>query len=227
MMHYERVSILAGLTTLAGCGVGDGPPASREVRAEVWREGPRLPAPVANNAVAAVSGQGGISVLSFLGIDSTKVWSGVTNAAYRWDFGGDEGWREIEPLPGPGRLAATVQVVGGRVFVFGGDTVAEDGSEKSTPDVAVYEPRLLHSLRLLLAPRPCHGSGALLERCLHRHRARSADRRSLGRFLEDTLSWRRPFRSPGLAGCLLRGGSSRTLDGPVGSDPSRATAGDQ
>jgi hypothetical protein len=95
---------------------------------------------VANNAVAAVSGQGGITVLSFLGIDSTKVWSGVTNAAYRWDFGSDEGWREIEPVPGPGRLAPTVQVVGGRVFVFGGYTVAEDGSEKSMPDVAVYEP---------------------------------------------------------------------------------------
>lgn len=95
---------------------------------------------MANNAVAAVPGPNGIAVLSFLGIDSTKTWSGVTNAAYRWDFGSDGEWREIEPVPGPGRLASTAQVLAGRVFVFGGYTVAEDGSERSAPDVNVYNP---------------------------------------------------------------------------------------
>ncbi|MFQ5742995.1 MAG: Kelch repeat-containing protein [Acidobacteriota bacterium] len=151
MRHHCRVvafaglALLAGLTNFAGCGGGDAPPVSREgpvgdAAAQIWHQGPRLPAPVANNAVAAVAGQGGVTVLSFLGMDSTKVWSGVTNAAYRWDFEGDEGWRQIEPVPGPGRLASTVQVLGGRVFVFGGYTVAEDGSEKSLPDVNVYDP---------------------------------------------------------------------------------------
>ena len=141
VVHLAGLTTLAGLGILAGCGVRDGPPVPGDPTVEVWREGPRLPAAVANNAVAAVAGQGGITVLSFLGIDSTKVWSGVTSAAYRWDFGNDEEWREIDPVPGPGRLAATVQVFGGRVFVFGGYTVAEDGSEKSMADVAVYGPR--------------------------------------------------------------------------------------
>jgi len=106
-----------------------------------WREGPRLPQPIGNNALAAVAGPDGVTVLSFLGIDSTKSWSGVTNSAYRWDMGSGHGWRPIGPVPGPGRLAATAQPLAGRVFVFGGYTVAEDGAERSLPDVAVYTPR--------------------------------------------------------------------------------------
>ena len=104
-----------------------------------WVAGPSLPQPIANNAVAAVDLEGEVSVFSFLGIDSTKAWDGVTNSAYRWDVGTDA-WREIEPVPGPGRLAPTVQVVDGLIYVIGGYTVAEDGSEVSLPDVAIYDP---------------------------------------------------------------------------------------
>ena len=47
-----------------------------------------------------------------------------------------------QPSPTPARALSEKEQdeVGGRVFVFGGYTVAEDGSEKSMPDVAVYEP---------------------------------------------------------------------------------------
>ena len=127
------------LFSLVGCGTEDGietysvPPG-----ADVWHDGPRLPQPITNNAVAAVTIDGVTSVFSFLGLDSTKAWSGVTNAAYRWDVG-TEAWREIEPVPGSGRLASTAQVVGHRIYVFGGYTVAEDGSERSLPDVAIYD----------------------------------------------------------------------------------------
>lgn len=106
---------------------------------EVWVEAPRLPKPVTNNAVAAVEIDGRVSLFTFLGLDSTKVWSGVTNLAYRWDFG-DDTWREIPPVPGPGRLASTAQVVDGLIYVIGGYTVAEDGAERSLPDVAIYDP---------------------------------------------------------------------------------------
>jgi hypothetical protein len=110
-----------------------------EDRGSPWREGPRLPQPIANNAVAAMQGANGAHVMTFFGIDSTKAWSGVTGAAYRWDTSGDEGWRSIGPAPGPGRLATTAQMVAGRVFLFGGYTVAEDGGERSLPDVLVYD----------------------------------------------------------------------------------------
>ena len=48
---------------------------------------PALPAPVANNAVAAVRTADGWALFSFLGIDSTRAWDGVTTASYRWDLG--------------------------------------------------------------------------------------------------------------------------------------------
>ena len=107
--------------------------------AQIWTAAPPLPAPTANNAVAAWSDGTTRTVYSFLGLDSTKVWSGLTNRAFAWTVG-EPGWREIDPVPGPGRLAATAQTVGDRVYLFGGYTVAEDGSERSVPDVNVFDP---------------------------------------------------------------------------------------
>lgn len=114
-------------------------PGPLDAAADVWQEGPELPEPIANQAVAAVEVAGRVAVFSFLGIDSTKVWSGVTNRAFRWDMG-DDAWRVIDPVPGPGRLAPTTVVVDGLVYVIGGYTVAADGSESSTPHVNVYDP---------------------------------------------------------------------------------------
>jgi len=78
-------------------------------------------------------------VFSFLGLGESKRWNGITRAAFRWDSG-DAAWREITPVPGRGRLAATAQAVRGRVYVFGGYTVDENGHEHSVPDVVVYDP---------------------------------------------------------------------------------------
>jgi len=144
MLHMEasrvRPLLLVMAWAIVGCEAEDGSEkSSTPSAAEVWQEGPRLPQPITNNAVAAVTVDGVTSLFSFLGMDSTKVWSGVTSSAYRWDVGRDA-WHEIESVPGPGRLASTAQVVGRRIYVIGGYTVAEDGSEKSLPDVAIYDP---------------------------------------------------------------------------------------
>ena len=104
-----------------------------------WSDGPTLPHPVANNAVAAVVTESGASVYSMLGIDSTKQWSGVVNWAFRWNLA-DASWETLPPVPGPGRLAATAEAHGGHIYLFGGYTVAEDGSEKSVPNVDVFNP---------------------------------------------------------------------------------------
>lgn len=101
---------------------------------------PSLPAPVTNNAVAAVEIDGRWHVYSFLGLDSTKRWSGVMSRAFEWAWG-DDAWTPIEAPAGAGRLAATAQVVRGRVYLFGGYTVGADGSEKSLPNVDVWDPR--------------------------------------------------------------------------------------
>jgi len=53
---------------------------------------------------------------------------------------GSEEWRRVADAPGPGRLASTARAVDGRIYLFGGYTVAEDGSEVSEPRVDVYDP---------------------------------------------------------------------------------------
>ena len=109
------------------------------LQSPAWQAAPPLPRPVSNNAVAAVATSHGPAVFSFLGLDSTVRWNGVVNWTFRWNAG-EQSWREIAPVPGPGRLAATAQAVGGRVFVFGGYTVAQDGTERSLPNVDILDP---------------------------------------------------------------------------------------
>ena len=104
-----------------------------------WEAGPPLPRPVSNNAVAAVETSRGWEVYALLGLDSSKRWDGVVNWAFRWNLREDR-WEDIEPVPGPGRLAGTAQAVRGKVYLFGGYTVAQDGSEQSLPNVDIYDP---------------------------------------------------------------------------------------
>ena len=113
--------------------------AAGQTAAQLWTAAPALPVPVANNAVAAVTVDGRAVVYSFLGIDSTKRPSGVTSRSFKWSVGGTA-WRPVPPPPGPGRLAATAQPVRGAIYLFGGYTVAADGSERSLPNVDILEP---------------------------------------------------------------------------------------
>lgn len=136
----RRLLALAGVSMLMLAACGDPPePARKDAPAVVWRAGPALPAPVTNNAVAAVETADGVSVFSFLGMDASKEHTGVTAVAYRWDVGTDA-WRDLPSVPGVGRLASTAQVVDGKIYVIGGYTVAADGSESSVPDVNIFDP---------------------------------------------------------------------------------------
>jgi N-acetylneuraminic acid mutarotase len=95
---------------------------------------------VTNNAVVAVEAQDREFVISFAGLGSGKSHDDTHAKTFVLDNIGRE-WREAEPVPGGvGRLAATAIAVGERAFVFGGYTVAVDGSEKSTPWVHAYDP---------------------------------------------------------------------------------------
>ncbi|MDJ0910197.1 MAG: galactose oxidase [Woeseiaceae bacterium] len=99
---------------------------------------PRLPHPVSNNAVTAVIADGNEYLISFNGLGPGRTHADVH--ARTFVFNGDE-WREAEPVPGGvGRLASVAVSLGEEAWVFGGYTVAEDGSEVSTPWTHSFDP---------------------------------------------------------------------------------------
>ena len=101
---------------------------------------PALQQAVSNNAVTLVATEKGVYLYSFLGLGSGKSWQDVSAAAQVLNPG-DSHWTELEPVPGGGgRLAASAVTVSGAAWVFGGYTVAADGSEKSIPGVYRIRP---------------------------------------------------------------------------------------
>src|SRR5437868_13058146 len=84
---------------------------------------PPLPAPVSNNAVAALKIKGSLLLFSFMGIGPKKTWDAITNAAYSLDT--DEGkWLQTRAVPGTaGRIAAVAATAREQVFLFGGYVV--------------------------------------------------------------------------------------------------------
>lgn len=135
----SRALVGCALVCLSACGPAVDDAVRGEEGGTPWTAGPPLPYPVANNAVVGVDMVDQAHVYSMLGIDETKQWDGVRNWAFRWVVG-SEAWEELPPVPGPGRLAATAESWGDKVYLFGGYTVAEDGSERSVASVDVFDP---------------------------------------------------------------------------------------
>ncbi|MDH3336428.1 MAG: galactose oxidase [Gammaproteobacteria bacterium] len=101
---------------------------------------PPLPVPVTNNAVASVTAQGREFVVSFAGLGEGKSYEDTHARTFVLDSNAMQ-WREASPVPGDvGRIAAAAIAVGERAFVFGGYTVADDGSEVSTRWVHAFDP---------------------------------------------------------------------------------------
>lgn len=101
---------------------------------------PPLPQPVSNNAVALVSTAEGDYLYSFLGLGAAKTWQDISNAAAVLQPGAKH-WTTLPPVPGKsGRLAASAVSTAGAAWLFGGYTVAADGSEVSVPGVYRIRP---------------------------------------------------------------------------------------
>jgi N-acetylneuraminic acid mutarotase len=99
-----------------------------------------LPVAVSNNAVASVRAGDRQLAYSMMGIGSSLAWDAITTRAFELDLVSGA-WREIASVPGEtGRIAATAAGVNGRVYLFGGYTVAPDGEEVSLANVDVYDP---------------------------------------------------------------------------------------
>lgn len=102
---------------------------------------PPLPEAHANNAVAKMVLDGRQVLFSFAGLKAGKTWEHTSRAAYMYTEGDSE-WVRLPDLPvAEGRLAATAEVVGDKVYYFGGYTVGADGAEVSTLENFIFDPR--------------------------------------------------------------------------------------
>lgn len=97
------------------------------------REPTPLPTPIANNAVAATN----TTIVSMLGLTSGKTHADITNATTLWQ---PDHSTPAAAVPGPGRLASAAVTIAPHILLFGGYTVAPDGTEVSVPGIDRYDP---------------------------------------------------------------------------------------
>ena len=105
-----------------------------------WQEMADMPMPISNNAVTTGSEGGELYLYSFGGIDSTKIFSGITQNSFRYRVS-DDTWEEIAPLPTSLPLiAAAASNVNNRIYIIGGYNVSVSGLEESSNEVIIYDP---------------------------------------------------------------------------------------
>lgn len=104
-----------------------------------WSE---LPVAVTNNAVTKLNKDGAEWVCSFMGLNDGKSFANISKRAWCLSLTSKEAhWQEMKPVPvDQGRLASLAVSVHGQIYLFGGYTVAKDGSEVSTPEVFRFSP---------------------------------------------------------------------------------------
>lgn len=115
---------------------------------------PLLPVAHSNNAVAKVELDGGPRFYSFMGLRAGKTHADISKQAFEYDVVAKR-WRNLPDVPvAEGRLASAAAGVGGLVYLFGGYTVAADGTEVSTPEVFAFDPKTDTYLRRKSMPVP-------------------------------------------------------------------------
>ncbi len=137
LWFFAVISLLAACATDAptGSGAATSPPAIGPWTAS---RGPDLPMATANNAVAVALVDGEPRIFSFLGLGVGRDYAAITRRAFVLDVAAAR-WEPLPDVPGPvGRLAATAQAIGSRVFLFGGYSVAADGLETTSPATDIY-----------------------------------------------------------------------------------------
>lgn len=100
-----------------------------------------LPVAISNNAVASLKAGRREYLVSFNGLGEGKTHADTLASTWIYDSRSRD-WTEADPVPGEvGRLASVAAAADGRVYIFGGYTVAGDGAEVSTPWTHAFDPR--------------------------------------------------------------------------------------
>ena len=106
-----------------------------------WEDLSPLPEAVSNNAVATVTVNDTPYVYSFTGIDESKDWFGIHLKSFRLNTISGV-WESLEDVPDDlgGKIAASADVVKGKIYIIGGYHVASNYSETSSSKVHVFDP---------------------------------------------------------------------------------------
>lgn len=95
-----------------------------------------MPQAVSNNAVVQANVNGAMHVFSFAGIDSAKIWSGISNRSYRYNVSTDI-WDTISTLPdSQTKIAAAASYVKNKIYF--GSVGAGCYSYKGVIHLSVY-----------------------------------------------------------------------------------------
>ncbi len=146
---YDMCNISGSLSQLEKLALAEhfaGP-----LQAEVVSE---LPVAHANNAVAIVPSDSGATFYSFNGLRAGKTHEDVSNDAFACQVPAGVCTAIEGPPVSKGRLASVAVFLDDRIFLFGGYTVAEDGTEVSTPEVYALNPQTGEYQRRADMPAP-------------------------------------------------------------------------
>lgn len=105
-----------------------------------WQQMADMPNAVSNNAVTAATVNGVPYVYSFAGIDTSKIWSGISNKSYRYNTI-TNAWESIADLPDDmTKIAAGASTVKNKIYIIGGYTVLSTNNEISSDKIHIYNP---------------------------------------------------------------------------------------
>ena len=98
-----------------------------------------LPIAHSNNAVAIATSADGPTLYSFNGLRGGKAHTDVSRQAFACPV--QTACRQLADVPVPeGRLASSAVTLNNTIYLFGGYSVAADGTEVSTPQVLAFDP---------------------------------------------------------------------------------------
>jgi hypothetical protein len=101
---------------------------------------PPMPQAITNNAVVSVRTENNEYLISFSGLGKGRTHADTLDVTWVYDSNATE-WHQAPDVPGGvGRLASVAASVGDKAYVFGGYSVAEDGSEVSAPWAHRFDP---------------------------------------------------------------------------------------
>ena len=93
-----------------------------------------LPQPISNNAVASLTHNKITYIASFNGLTESKQAKDITSKTFLWRSDTKK-WQTLPELPGGGKLASSAVAIKQSFYIIGGYTIADDGTEKSTPEI--------------------------------------------------------------------------------------------